>query len=172
MGERRTSCPLPRNSRLSGVAALGSLVLLLAVVLGGANIGTSFNLKSPRAGTTSMVIPFFGSHGDDDDDKSTRWSQLNHRVEEYRQDLVKVVEVSTQRTALHLRIRLFSLVSPTRSCRQFARHGSEASEADLMANSPTCLARRDVLVCLYIDRLCKAHNKLTSSEVFSQVKKE
>ncbi len=74
-------------------------MLLLAVVLRRANIRTLSYQESPRGRTTSdhiMVIPFFGSSGDDADDKSTRWSQLNHRVEEYRQDLVKVVEVSTQ----------------------------------------------------------------------------
>lgn len=102
MEESSTSSPLPRSSRLSGVAALGGLVLLLlAAVLGGANIDTMFYKERPRDTTTSdhiLIIPFFRSNGDEDvDDKSTRWSQLNHRVEEYRQDLVKVVEVSTPR---------------------------------------------------------------------------
>lgn len=38
-------------------------------------------------------IPFFGSA--DVDTMSKSWSHLNHRVEEYRHDLVKAVEVST-----------------------------------------------------------------------------
>eukprot|EP00752_Nemacystus_decipiens_P004092 g3745.t1 len=40
--------------------------------------------------TGGGVIPFFGSA--DDDTMSKSWSHLNHRIEEYRHDLVKVVE--------------------------------------------------------------------------------
>lgn len=43
---------------------------------------------------TRMVIPFF--RGGDDDAQSSSWSRLNHRLEEYRQDLVKVVQVNTR----------------------------------------------------------------------------
>ena len=42
----------------------------------------------------STHIPFFGSA--DDDTMSKSWSHLNHRLEEYRDDLVMVVEVSTR----------------------------------------------------------------------------
>lgn len=48
----------------------------------------------------SARIPFFGSA--DDDTMSTSWSHLNHRVEEYRNDLVKVVEVSKHRISVTL----------------------------------------------------------------------
>lgn len=40
-------------------------------------------------------IPFFGNSADDDT-MSTSWSHLDHRVEEYRNDLVKAVEVGTR----------------------------------------------------------------------------
>lgn len=51
--------------------------------------------NSNVSGVQSTHIPFFGSA--DDDTMSKSWSHLNHRVEEYRDDLVKVVEVSTRR---------------------------------------------------------------------------
>lgn len=47
-----------------------------------------------KVGGVSTHIPFFGSA--DDDTMSKSWSHLNHRVEEYRDDLVQVVEVSTR----------------------------------------------------------------------------
>lgn len=48
-------------------------------------------------------IPFFGSTEDDTMRKT--WSHLNHRIEEYRDDLVKAVEVSSV-------IAAFALISP------------------------------------------------------------
>lgn len=48
--------------------------------------------NSKVGGVRTTHIPFFGSA--DDDAMSKSWSHLNHRVEEYRDDLVKVVEVS------------------------------------------------------------------------------
>lgn len=109
MEESSTPSPLPCSRHLGGIAALGSAALLLvALLLQNTNYTTLLKRESPRGepatpgdGPTSptydqMLIPFFGSIGDDDDTRNTGWAHLNHRVEEYRRDLVKVVEVSAQ----------------------------------------------------------------------------
>ncbi|CAN0253255.1 unnamed protein product, partial [Ectocarpus fasciculatus] len=56
----------------------------------GSSNGGSGNVSGGQR-PAQMAIPFFRS-GDDDDDALSRWSHLNHKVEEYRQDLVTAVQ--------------------------------------------------------------------------------
>lgn len=56
----------------------------------GSSNGGSGNVGGEQQ-PAQMAIPFFRSGNDDD--ALSRWSHLNHKVEEYEQDLVKAVQV-------------------------------------------------------------------------------